>query len=97
MDVLIVGSIDEISAGFIECVKELEGGLLVHGAHTELGPLVADAHAPEAERGDMDGGARGELAIVAKLGGRLRGGSVEGHGDGMGWERVVIESRQVRD
>ena len=39
---LSIRRVDEVAAALEERVQELETGLLVHGAHTDLVPLVAD-------------------------------------------------------
>ena len=41
---LSVGGIDEIASGVVVRIKQFEGRLFVHAAHTKLRPLVADAH-----------------------------------------------------
>lgn len=42
--VLAAGGIDEITAGLVIGIEELEGVFLVHAAHAYLLPLVANAH-----------------------------------------------------
>ena len=62
---VVVGGVDEVSACFVEGVEQLEAALLVHRAHADLVPLVADAHSAEAQRRDMDTGKQRELAMAA--------------------------------
>lgn len=44
---LVASRVNEVSAGFIECIEQLEGGLLGHAPIAILLPLVSDAHGTE--------------------------------------------------
>ena len=69
---VVVRGVDEVSAGFIERVKELEARLLVHRSHARaLRPLVSNAHRPEADGRDVDAGCRREQTVATELGLRL--------------------------
>lgn len=65
---VVVGGVDEVAAGFVVGVKELEALLLVHGTHAEGFPAVTDAHSTELDGGDLDTGLGGEGAVLAKFG-----------------------------
>ena len=79
--VLVVAcGVDEVAALLPESVEQLEAGFLRHVAHADLGPgRLADAHASELERRDVNASARGELTEVAELRGGLFGGGEESH------------------
>ena len=67
---VVVRGVDEVAPGVVEGVEEREARLLVHRAHAELLPLVADAHRSEAERRDVHSCEGCELAVEAELGRR---------------------------
>ena len=70
---LAVGGVDKVATGFVERVEQLEAALLVHGAHTQVRPLVADAHGSELDGRNMNAGTRGKGSVAAELGlGRRR-------------------------
>lgn len=50
---LVVGSVDEVSACFIECIQQFERSLLIHAPH-ELVPFIPNAHSTELKRRDVD-------------------------------------------
>ncbi|OBZ76902.1 hypothetical protein A0H81_03191 [Grifola frondosa] len=55
---VIVGGIDEIAPGLVVRVEQFKAAFLVHGAHADRGPLVADAHGAEADGRDVHTGER---------------------------------------
>ena len=79
MNSLIVGCIDEVSAGLIKSVKQLEAGFLIHSSHPVLIPLVTNAHGTETDGRDVDAGERRELAVATELGRWLRSGGEDRH------------------
>ena len=72
-DLLDVCRIDEVAPSFEEGIQELEAGLLVHGPHTDLVPLVTDRHRTEADGRDADACERAEDAIAPESGWGLEG------------------------
>lgn len=70
---VVVRRVDEVTAGLVERIEQLQRALLVHLSETKLVPLVSDAHASKAQRRHMDTSKRGELAGAAELGLGLRG------------------------
>ena len=77
--VLVTGRVDEISTSFEERVEELKATLLVHRAHADSSPLVADAHGTKTHGRDVDAGKRGELTVAAELSGRRGCGYKDRH------------------
>lgn len=65
---VVVGCINEVSAGLEKEVKQLEGLIFVHGAHAAC-PGVADGHAAESEGRDVDRRCGREDAEFAQVGG----------------------------
>ena len=77
---VVVRRVDEVPSGIVERVEEREARLLVHRAHAELLPFVADARRAELERRDVHPSEGGELAVEPELGwGRRWGGEEIGH------------------
>lgn len=70
---LAVGGIDEVPSRLVIRVEEFEGGLLVHIAHTDRMPLIADAHRSELNGGHMHACCGRELTINSELGRRSGG------------------------
>ena len=66
--ILVIGSIDEISTGFIERIEQFERGCLVHSPHTKFLPLVTDAHGTETKGRNTDARKRTEDAVTSKTG-----------------------------
>ena len=79
MNSLIVGCIDEVSAGLIESVKQLEARFLIHSSHPLLVPFVTNAHGAELDRGNMDTCPRCKLSVPTKFGRRLGSGCPNFH------------------
>ena len=63
-----VRGVNEVASSIVKRVEEREARLLVHRAHTEVLPLVPDAHAPQDDGGDMEAGNGRKLAVAAELG-----------------------------
>ena len=74
---VVVRGVDEVPARVVERVQQLEARRLVHHAHTVLTPLVADAHASEADRRDVNPRLVAEAAVATELGRGRAGGSPE--------------------
>ena len=72
---LLIRSINEVATCLEVGVEKLERGLLVHGAHADLAPLIANARSTEHDGRDMDSCTRSELAVIAETGRRLGSGS----------------------
>ena len=66
MNLLIAGSVNEVSAGFIEGIEELKSGFLVGAAQAIRLPLVADAHGAEHEWRHMHSCRGRELTMTAE-------------------------------
>lgn len=73
INLLVVSSVNEISAGVVEGIKELEALLFIHCSHSDLVPFITNVHGTEADGRNMDAGERGKLSVVSKLGGRFGG------------------------
>jgi hypothetical protein len=51
---LVIRSINKVSPIIVVRVQELEAGLLIHRAHAEITPSIADAHSAQLNWGDMN-------------------------------------------
>lgn len=71
-DPLVRGSIDEIATQAEVGVQELETAFLVHGAHADVGPFLANAHRTELKGRDMHASTRGEKSVLSEFRGRWR-------------------------
>lgn len=83
---LAVRGINEVTPRLVVRVQELETGVLVHGTHTNLVPLISNAHGTELQGRDMDTGIGGQLAVDAQLGLGLRSGLPDG------FDRLLLSS-----
>ena len=64
---VVVRSVDEVAAGFVERIEELEAGLLVHRAHSKIGPFVTDTHRSEADGRNVNASGGRKLAVASEL------------------------------
>ena len=77
--VLVVRSVNEVSARIVERIEQLEAIFFVHCTHANVSPLVANAHGTEAYWRNVQPCERGELAMTAELGWRWRRGCEDRH------------------
>ena len=76
---LAVRSINEVTPRLVVRVQKLETGVLVHGTHTNLVPLISNAHSTELDWRDMHAGTRSEWPMATELGGGFGRGSPGRH------------------
>ena len=67
-DSLSINCVDKVTASLVKGIEQLEAALLVHCAHTDVVPLVADAHGSKLDGGDVDASVRPKLSMTAELG-----------------------------